>query len=75
MERLNRQEREEFISFSKSLKLKEDLRHISDNRYNPFVINDEVNVDTFVKFLTEYNYFINHTCKRFRKIVDKIIKL
>ncbi|MCK5655571.1 MAG: hypothetical protein KAI03_04680 [Candidatus Aureabacteria bacterium] len=74
MVRLTKQEREEFVSSAKSFKLKEDLRHLSDNRYNPFVINGDVNVDAFVKFLTEYSYFINHACKPFQKISDKIAK-
>ena len=74
MARLSNQEKEEFISASKSLKLKEDLRRLSDNRYNPFIIDGDVDVDTFVKFLTEYNYFINHAGKPFQKISDKIAK-
>lgn len=74
MARLSKQEREEFVSLSKSPKLKEDLRHFSDNRHNPFIINGDVDVDTFVKFLTEYSYFINHARKPFRKIVNRIAK-
>jgi hypothetical protein len=44
---------------------------MAKDRYNPFMVNEKIDLDRLLTFLTEYNYFVNHTPKPFRKILDK----
>lgn len=75
MVKLTKLEKEEFKKITKSKKLKEDLRKILTNRYNPFIVDGKIDIDIFLDFVNEYNQFINHTPKPFRKILTKINKL
>ncbi len=75
MVKLTKEEKKEIKTLAKSKKLKEDFRKISNNRYNPFVINGKVDIDKFLNFLNEYNQFINHTPKPFKKILTRYNKL
>ncbi|RKY38774.1 MAG: hypothetical protein DRP75_03845 [Candidatus Omnitrophota bacterium] len=75
MTRLTEEEKRELKEFAQSSTFKTDLRRISESRYNPFVVGGKMNIDRFIIFLSEYNYFINHTLKPFRKIKDKKNKL
>lgn len=58
-----------------SLKLRQDLRKVEEQRHNPFLVNGVTDLDRLLTFLTEYNYFMNHAPKPFRKIIDKVVKL
>lgn len=71
MARLTEKEKEELKKIANSSNLRNDLRKISENRYNPFMIDDKIDLDRLLDFLTEYNYFINHTPKPFHKILDR----
>jgi len=75
MPRLSKEEREELKEFAKSSAFKSDLRKILQNRHNPFIVEGRIDLDRFIKFLSEYNRFINHTPKPFRKIIDRKNKL
>jgi len=75
MTRLTEEEKRELKEFAQSSTFKVDLRRISKSRYNPFVAEGKMDIDRFIIFLSEYNYFINHTLKPFRKIKDKKNKL
>ncbi len=68
-------EREELKASARSSELREDSRKISQNRHNPFIVNGCIDLEKVVTFLTEYNYFINHAPKTFRRIIDKANKL
>jgi len=72
---LNEVEKKELSELANSIRFREDLRKISKNRYNPFVVNGDIDADRLITFLTEYNYFINHNPKPFRRIIDRIMKL
>lgn len=72
---LSEKEKRELKELAKSSKLKEDTKKLLRNRYNPFIVNGEINADRFLTFLTEYNYFINHNPKPFHRIIDKDMKL
>jgi len=72
---LSDKEKKELKGLANSFDLREDLRKISKNRHNPFAINGEINLDRLLIFLTEYNYFINHTARQFHRIKDKLNKL
>lgn len=73
--RLSEEEKEELKKLSQSFTFKEDMQKLLKNRHNPFIVNGKVDVDKFITFLTEYNYFINHKPKPFRKIIDKDMRL
>lgn len=72
---LSNEAKEELKRLVYSSKLKEDLRRISENKHNPFIANGKIDLDRLLTFLTEYNAFINHTPRPFRKIIDKVNKL
>ncbi len=72
---LNDEQKKELLAFAKSSKLRQDLRQVSKNRHNPFIVNGNVDLDCLLTFLNEYNYFINHTPKPFRKIIDRDVRL
>lgn len=75
MEKLSNKEREELKNLAKSSQLREDLRKISKNRHNPFLVDNRIDLDRLLTFLTEYNCFINHNPRPFRKIIDRFNKL
>lgn len=72
---LNEEEKRELKELARSHKLQEDMRVLSKTGYNQFIVNGNVDIDRFLIFLTEYNHFINHTPKSFRKIIDKDMRL
>ncbi|OQX87492.1 MAG: hypothetical protein B6D55_03295 [Candidatus Omnitrophica bacterium 4484_70.2] len=75
MAKLSEEEKKELRELAQSSTFKMDLRRISESQYNPFIVKDKIDIDRFIIFLSEYNYFINHTLKPFRKIKDKKDKL
>lgn len=68
---LSEDEKREILELSKSSELKRDMEMVVKNRQNSFIINGEVDIDKFITFLTEYNYFINHTFKPIQIKKDK----
>ena len=72
---LSDEEKRELIDIAKSSKLREDLRKLSEKRHNPFIVDGDVDIDHLLTFLTEYNAFINHTPKPFRRIADRDMRL
>lgn len=72
---LSKEEKEELKYFANSSKLREDMQRLAETKYNPFLINGNVDADKILEFLTEYNCFINHAPKIFRKIIDKDMRL
>jgi hypothetical protein len=51
------------------------MEYLLKNRHNPVVIEGEIDLNRLVEFLTEFNEFINHEPKPFRRIIDKNMKL
>ncbi|MFA5793904.1 MAG: hypothetical protein WC980_02365 [Candidatus Brocadiia bacterium] len=51
-----------------------DMRAVAKNRHNPFK-NRKTGVDSYLEFVTQYNEFINHRAKPFRKMVDRLMKM
>lgn len=72
---LSKEEKRELKKLAKSSKLKEDMQKLESYRHNPFMVQDKINIDRFLTFLNEYNKFINHHPKPFRKIIDKDMRL
>lgn len=42
---------------------------------SPIKVFGEVDIDRLLTFLTQYNRFINHTPRPFRRIIDKDMRL
>ena len=72
---LNDEEKKELKELAKSAELQDDMRLLGKTRYSPFIINGRLDLDRVLIFLTEYNHFINHTAKSFRKIIDNDMRL
>lgn len=72
---LSNEQKKELLEMARSSKLKNDMERVSKNRHNPFVVNGRVNMDQYLTFLDEYNLFINHRPKPFRKMIDKDMRL
>jgi hypothetical protein len=53
-----------------SAKFREDMAFVEAHRHNPFVVNGKVAADTVISFLTEFNAFINHEPRPFKRIED-----
>ena len=55
--------------------LKDDIKILRKERYNPFMRNGKVDIDAYIEFVTEFNEFINHAPKPFEKIIDHDMRL
>lgn len=55
--------------------LKEDMKILRKERHNPFVRDGKVDMDAYLEFVTEFNEFINHAPKPFKKIIDHDMRL
>ncbi|MEO5359271.1 MAG: hypothetical protein H7843_02355 [Nitrospirota bacterium] len=60
---------------SKSETLRLDMQRVAAHRHNPFMKNGQPDIDAILQFLMEYNEFINHEPKPFRKIIDTVMLL
>ncbi len=72
---LSKKEKEELVALAQSASLKKDMRYLAAHRHNPLIVDGKVDPDRYVIFVSEYNAFINHQPKPFKRIIDKIMKL
>lgn len=75
MAKISDAEKTELLRLVKSTSIKKDMELISNQRYNPVIIDGKVNMDRVLEFLTQFNEFINHEPKPFEAIIDKEMKL
>ena len=75
MGKMSEKETAEFKEVARSSSFRKDMQYLSDKRFNPLTVGHEINMDSLLVFLTEYNEFINHTTKPFKPIIDRIMKL
>jgi len=54
---------------------RKDMELVTEGRHNPFIKNGRVDVDAYIEFVTQYNDFINHKPKPFRRMIDNDMKL
>lgn len=75
MKKISKEEKEEFLKTAKSVSLRSDMRKIKDCRYNWLLgENAEPSLDRLNSFLTQYNAFMGHRQRRFKRIkADNII--
>jgi len=71
----NEKENLECTVLRESGSLRDDMRHLAENRHNPFLKDGKVDIDRYVDFLNAYNEFINHMPKPFKPMKEKIMKL
>ena len=67
--------RKELLEISRSGYLKNDMKIIAEQRHNPFFKNEKTHADAYIEFVTQYNEFINHQPKPFRRMIDNDMKL
>ncbi len=65
----------ELIEFAKSGELRKDMETLKASWQSPFVKEGRVDIDAYIEFVQQYNEFINHQPRPFRKIIDKDMKL
>ncbi len=75
MAKLTRQEKEELLRLSGSLKLKDDFERMRKNRELRLKRKGGVDLGTFIKFLTVTNAMFNHHPKPFKKMSGNHFKL
>ncbi len=73
--KISEESKEELLKLSRSADLREDMQTLRRNRHNPFFKDGRVDADAYIEFVTEYNKFINHSPKPFRRIIDKDMRL
>ena len=73
--KISKKAEKELIKFSRSDSLRKDMEAVRLNRHNPFLKDGKVNIDAYIEFVTQFNEFINHEPKPFRKIIDRVMKL
>jgi hypothetical protein len=73
---LSEEAKEELRRLSQSEAFRKDMETVRANSHNPFVKEDgTVDVDAYFEFLDDYNEFINHEPKLFRRMIDKDMRL
>jgi hypothetical protein len=75
MGKLSEAEKKVLLELAESASLREDMRKLAEHRHNPVLVDGVVDMDRLIDFLTDYNAFINHQPKPFRKMVEKEMKL
>lgn len=68
-------EKEEMLRLAGSPDMKRDMAYLRAHRHNPVLVAGAVDMDRLVEFITQFNEFINHQPKPFRKIIDRKMKL
>ena len=72
---LSREEKKELLELAGSAKLREDMEKVRKNRHNPFIVKGRIDTDRVLEFLMQYNEFINHEPRPFRRIVCKDMRI
>lgn len=75
MATISRQEKEEMQRLAASSSLREDMAYLSAHRHNPVIVDEGIDIDRLIEFLTQFNEFINHEPKPFKPMIDREMKL
>lgn len=65
----------EFRELAESASFRKDMETVRANRHNPFVKDGKVDIDAYLEFVEQFNEFINHEPKPFRRMIDKDMRL
>lgn len=66
---------EELLALADSEGFRADMASLSMRERSPFMSKGRVDVDAYIEFVTQFNEFINHEPKTFRKMIDREMKL
>ena len=72
---LSEKAKRELRELAESDSFRKDMETVRANRHNPFMKDGKVDVDAYLEFLDQYNEFINHEPKPFRRMIDKDMRL
>jgi len=72
---LSDKSQEELLKQSQSVSFKNDMDTVAGRKHNPFIKNGRVDTEAYIEFVTQYNEFINHQPKPFRRMIDIEMKL
>ncbi len=72
---MTKKEKDDFRRQTESESFKKEMRKLASKKNNPFIKDCRVNLDAYIDFLTQYNEFINHRLKAFKKIKGDNMKL
>lgn len=75
MARINEQEKRELLRLAGSSSLRENMEYLSSHRHNPVLVNGIADMDRLIEFVTQFNEFINHQPKPFRRMMERDMKL
>lgn len=73
--KISQQAVEEFLELSRFKSLKKDMEILMLQQHDPFIKKGEVYIDVYIEFVTQFNEFINHQPKPFRRIIDRDMRL
>lgn len=72
---ISRKSEKEFVEIARSQSLRKDMEIVVSQRHNPFIKEGAADPDTYIEFVVQYNEFINHEPKPFKRIVDGDMRL
>lgn len=75
MTTISEKAKKEILKLSKSKVFRKDMKAVASKCHNPFFKNRKANIKNYVEFVTQFNEFINHEPKPFRKIIDRDMRL
>lgn len=65
----------ELVELAGSDSFRKDMEILNRRHTSPFMKDGNVDVDSYIEFITQFNEFINHQPKPFRPIIDRVMKL
>lgn len=69
--KLSNTAREELLELSRSQSLRSELKEIASRRHTRFLKEGRVDMDACIEFVTQFNAFMGHAPKRFRRIIER----
>ncbi len=73
--KISESEKRELLRMADSESLRDDMRYVSEHKHNPVMADGSVDLDRWLSFLNDFNEFINHEPRPFRKITGRNMKL
>lgn len=73
--KLSEKAENELIELARAEELRKDMEMMKAQWKTPFIKDGRVDVDAYIEFVTEFNEFINHKPKPFKKIIEKAMRL
>ena len=65
----------ELLKFARSDSFRKDMEILRLRWQNVFIKDGIADADAYIEFVTQFNEFINHEPKPFKKMIDRVMKL